>query len=170
MDSKMWWISRICHHRKIKTKPSEWVDLYLWDLLCWISAKSHLCCALMRDLAEIQFRDLIKIHPLPGFCLKIKLKWLLSLIYVHVLCRVPRAQYPCGTSWMSLAAVSSTLTPPVWRRLPSTTSHPRPPSPWCGLSSLWLVEVRHAQSYITFKAIVSDKEPVKVNPPPPPGI
>ncbi len=33
-----------------------------------LSQSSHLCCTLMRYLAEIQFRDLIsKIHPLTGF-------------------------------------------------------------------------------------------------------
>ncbi len=46
-------------------------EFWLMKSLNWISAKS-----LMRDLADIQFGDLIiKIHSLTGFCLKNKNKW-----------------------------------------------------------------------------------------------
>ncbi len=49
---------------------SEWIlinEIPSLDL----SQISHCCCALMRDMAEIQFRDLIiKIRSLTGFCLK----------------------------------------------------------------------------------------------------
>ncbi len=48
---------------------NEWIlinEIPSFDL----SQISHLCCTLMRDLAEIQFRNLIiKIHLLTGFCL-----------------------------------------------------------------------------------------------------
>ncbi len=60
------------HHRIIiKNKVSGWI------LIHWIpsldrSQISHLCCALIRDLAEIQFSDIITmIHKLTGFCLKV---------------------------------------------------------------------------------------------------
>ncbi len=54
----------------LRIQTTHWVDgSWLMRALNWISAKSHLCCVLMRNLAEIQFRDLIKVQPLIGFCL-----------------------------------------------------------------------------------------------------
>ncbi len=54
---------------------SGWILIHEIPLLD-LSQISHSCCALMRDLAEIQFSNLIiKIHSLTGFCLKIIAKY-----------------------------------------------------------------------------------------------
>ncbi len=54
---------------KNKNPVSGWILIHEIPSLD-LSQISHSCCALMRDLAEIQFRNLIiKIHPLTGFCL-----------------------------------------------------------------------------------------------------
>ncbi len=57
-------------HHRITTKPTKWGILIHEIPSLDLSQITHSSCALMGDLDETQFRDvIIKIHPLTGFCL-----------------------------------------------------------------------------------------------------